>query len=658
MSLTYTENQSLTFDSSNDARLDFFFHVIEGSSPERTTELLEKSWSQSPLDTMKLIINCRDIRNGKGIRPQALICLQWLYKNQFDNLMLNLTFFDEFGCWKDYLNLLLIALFDVLPNDVNTKDKRKYKSHYTHVNPFDTVILRSFPKTKRRELEMIPTVFRKVERKFIVADEPKNIIRHIITERNLDGKKFEYKSMDKYFPKIDDDNIGSYFYKIKTNKAKLKKLNEYRLEYFNKIYENDSKFRQLYDRIVDLFAQQLAKDYDHLKMEKFSEISLAPKWLPNRGRYFDKYFFILGPIAKKFFELKPKLSAEIDHSTKPNEEKRMIHLLSRICTEMRRKLQVPEILMSSKSWETIDYKRVPSIAMLRYRDAFIRSDQERLNEFIGTKSLNAGALTPADLVKQVMNGTILGVDIFNEPIPENIDEQKSIALKAIDNQWKSLVENIRSNETLLFTNTLAVCDVSGSMCYTSELLQPIHGAIGLTLFLMEIADKAWDNRCISFSETPSFHQIDMTRPLVERCRQMVSCSWGMNTDLNKVFDLILTYGKEKNLTNKQMPSILFIFTDMEFDCAIREKTNFQSCKIQYELAGYQMPFIIFWNLKGGKKSRSTPVKYNQDGVILLSGFSAQTFKFLFTIKDLNELSPLTMLLKIINDPRYDCIKVN
>ena len=502
---------------------------------------------------------------------------------------------------------------------------------------------------------MIPTVCRQVERKFVANDESKKIVRQIITERHLDGKKFEYKLLNNYFPKM-DYKVEKFHYKIKTNKAKLKKLNEYRLEYFNKFYENDKKFQQLYDRIVDLFAQQLSKDYGHFKEEKFSKLSLASKWLPNRGRYFDKYLFILGPVAKKFFELKSETLNEID-ATKRGEEKQWIRLLTRICTDMRRKLQVPEVFMSSKSWELIDYKHVPSMAMLRYRQAFIRSDHERFNEFIGTKSLNSGALTPADLVKQVMDGTVLFVGLSYEQMPENLDEEKITALKAIDNQWKSLVDNVRSNGTLLFTNTLAVCDVSGSMCMSSQLIKPIHGAIGLTLFIMEIADKAWNNRCVSFSSTPSFHSIDMTKSLADRCKQMVSCDWGMSTDLNKVFDLILNYGKEKNLTNEQMPNILFIFSDMEFDSALCEKTNYESCRLQYELAGYRLPFIIFWNLKGEKASKSTPVRSNQDGVILLSGFSAQTFKFLLSVKDLNELSPLAVLLRIINDPRYDCIKV-
>lgn len=115
-----TENQSLTFANSGDPRIDFFFNVIQGATLEKTHDLLEKSWKAHPLDTMKLVMNCRDIRGGKGIRAQFLICLRWLLENQFDTLMLNLPHFATFGCWKDLLNLLLIAIFEELPYDSST----------------------------------------------------------------------------------------------------------------------------------------------------------------------------------------------------------------------------------------------------------------------------------------------------------------------------------------------------------------------------------------------------------------------------------------------------------------------------------------------------------------------------------------------------------
>ena len=133
--------------------------------------------------------------------------------------------------------------------------------------------------------------------------------------------------------------------------------------------------------------------------------------------------------------------------------------------------------------------------------------------------------------------------------------------------------------------------------------------------------------------------------------------FGYSTNLNKAFDLILNFGKEKNIPNSEMPKVLFIFTDMEFDVALPEKTNFESCQIQFQQAGYQIPLIVFWNLNGDKSSRSTPVKCFQEGVFLLSGYSAQTLNFFLNCKDVKEMNPIIMLTKIIDDPRYSCVTV-
>lgn len=120
MSLTLTENSALTYSSSEDPRLDFFFHAIEGADEVKVFDLLEKSWKFCPLSTMKIIFNCRDIRKGKGNRPIFLICLKWLFVNQLPTLLANLKHFAEFGCWKDFLNLLQIVLFDTLTHDCST----------------------------------------------------------------------------------------------------------------------------------------------------------------------------------------------------------------------------------------------------------------------------------------------------------------------------------------------------------------------------------------------------------------------------------------------------------------------------------------------------------------------------------------------------------
>ena len=177
---TLTENQAPTYSSSGDARLDFLFHVIEGSSLERTTDLLAKSWDHSPLDTMKLIMNVRDIRHGKGIRSQFLLCLKWLYENQLETLLTNLKLFAEFGCWKDYLNLLLIMLFGELTFDCDIR----YVLFYNWMNWDLIFFLLSLVPTKKNHWcpSMIESFFEPFQRTNV-----ENLVKQKLPSTRLKG---------------------------------------------------------------------------------------------------------------------------------------------------------------------------------------------------------------------------------------------------------------------------------------------------------------------------------------------------------------------------------------------------------------------------------------------------------------------------------------
>lgn len=150
---------------------------------------------------------------------------------------------------------------------------------------------------------------------------------------------------------------------------------------------------------------------------------------------------------------------------------------------------------------------------------------------------------------------------------------------------------------LLINESLAICDVSGSMLDSSVKVAPMFGSIGLTLMLLQLSKGAWSNRCISFSENPQIFEINLGDSLKHQIQRMMNIEFGYSTNLNKAFDLILQYGKSANIPDSEMPKVLFIFTDMEFDTALPEKTNFESCQTQYQQAGFSMPLIVFWNLK-------------------------------------------------------------
>ena len=130
--------------------------------------------------------------------------------------------------------------------------------------------------------------------------------------------------------------------------------------------------------------------------------------------------------------------------------------------------------------------------------------------------------------------------------------------------------------------------------------------------------------------------------------------WGGNTNFQAVFDLLLDLAVGANLPPSEMIRTIFVFSDMEFDaCGGRGyETDYQLIKRKYSEAGYPMPQIVFWNLRGG--NRSKPVTKNEAGVALVSGFSGQMMR-VFLEKGTFENPYQTMLQSLGN--HYDHLKV-
>ena len=63
-----------------------------------------------------------------------------------------------------------------------------------------------------------------------------------------------------------------------------------------------------------------------------------------------------------------------------------------------------------------------------------------------------------------------------------------------------------------------------------------------------------------------------------------------------------------------------------------------------------MPKCVFWNICG--RTDTIPVKENEAGVALVSGFSVNTVKMVMS----NKLDPYEILKETLNVPRYDVIK--
>jgi Domain of unknown function (DUF2828) len=168
--------------------------------------------------------------------------------------------------------------------------------------------------------------------------------------------------------------------------------------------------------------------------------------------------------------------------------------------------------------------------------------------------------------KQSISGATL---LPHTLLHEALHSKDEVDRKVIDAQWNTLVETLKSSGAL--DNSLAVCDVSGSMGsihsrMDGNYVSAILPAVALSIVLAQIARPPWNNAFITFTANPKVERIDPADGLVSVANFMVHTDWGMNTDFNAVFTkLLLPMAKEAQLPKDEMIKRLFVFSDMEFD---------------------------------------------------------------------------------------------
>jgi hypothetical protein len=166
-----------------------------------------------------------------------------------------------------------------------------------------------------------------------------------------------------------------------------------------------------------------------------------------------------------------------------------------------------------------------------------------------------------------------------------------------------------------------------------------------------VADKnkgKFKDTFLTFSESPEL--LHLKGNIVQKSQQMVKSSWGMSTNLHKAMDKILKTAKDGNVPQAEMPEMLLIMSDMQFNsCARFDHSAMQMMEAKYKAAGYEMPKIVFWNLNA---KDNVPVAFDKSGVALVSGFSPSILKAVLAA-DMEQFTPEAIMRKAVCIPRYD-----
>jgi hypothetical protein len=100
-----TENGAVSLSSTNDPRLNLFFKLVRDIDDKHLFPLLDQSFAEFPLDTMKILMNGRNCRGGKGDYRCFISALAHLDKTSPEWVQANIDILPEVGRYQDLVKL-------------------------------------------------------------------------------------------------------------------------------------------------------------------------------------------------------------------------------------------------------------------------------------------------------------------------------------------------------------------------------------------------------------------------------------------------------------------------------------------------------------------------------------------------------------------------
>lgn len=308
---------------------------------------------------------------------------------------------------------------------------------------------------------------------------------------------------------------------------------------------------------------------------------------------------------------------------------------------LRERINVLERLMSAGRWQDIEFDKIPSKAGLIYRNAFARRDilTKKYEAFAKSKDtkVNADALYPYEVVEKAISQRYLNLN--------------STERAMINKYWSCLPDYLNGQDCSM----MCVVDTSGSMDGT-----PIDIAIGLGMYCAERIGGPFKNHYISFSSKPQLISIDGI-DFVDKVKRIYRTNLCENTDLEAVFDLLLTTAKKPGVKKEDLPKNVIVISDMEIDAGTGNwysgsgrwtkegaSTEMERIRRKWAAEGYELPHLTYWNVN----ARHNNILDSGPNVTFVSGASPTIFKSILTGKTAWDL-----MIDVLCSKRYSKVTV-
>ena len=445
--------------------------------------------------------------------------------------------------------------------------------------------------------------------------------------------------------------------------------------------EAEGMSQAIKERALSLMAEALRNDEEELeaaaRAERMPNLTLAAKYAPREGCYFDK-----GLGAAK------KLAAALYGDANPAAARRKYR---KLVSRLNAALGTTEVLMAAQRWDEIEFGRVASLCLQRQRKAFLNetlkgklsaADDETGNRHPdnparvaarralraallekGAKGVNGKALQPHEIARKCMVAADISTveaDLMHaqwESLRQGVidtlaaaaaareaaaDAAAADAVAASGGGGRALAAMgaLRAGlpRHVDLGKLVPLVDVSGSMCGT-----PMEAAIALGILVSELSHAAFRHRALTFESQPSWVDLSGCAKIADKVRCLQRAPWGGSTDFEAACEMILQAAQAARLKPDEVPDLI-VFSDMQFNQANgggrgRWETHHERLTRRFAEVGravcgepYAAPRIIYWNLRGD--TAGFPVAADEPNTQLLSGFSPSLLKLVLSGKDI------------------------
>lgn len=420
--------------------------------------------------------------------------------------------------------------------------------------------------------------------------------------------------------------------------------------------EDRVRIEELQAEIVRIYCVVLKEDMRAL--EAGEGLSLAGKWAPRVGSSVDKKCGLGKRLAAQLF---PPLHGGGGPSERGTRWSQTVY--RKTLSGLNKRLETVEVTMCAKRFRDIDPTRVPSKALKLYnlamRNKTKKGDVRHTEEDRVVCATNFEKAFEEARKNPAAARTIKGARLQGYELTEKYCAGYSFGTGAedpgVEAQWAVLVESVRKRGKMM--PGIAICDTSGSMHGI-----PMFAGLALGYIMARISEGPWHNLMMTFSSRPSwvrFDDSDSLHGMMKKTPSIVE-----NTNFEAAMALILKTAVKNSVPPADLPKVLYVFTDMNFDQAQRTaygygstgnyKTAYTALEKKFREHGYEVPHMVFWNLR----ANGTPTfqtSSDQPNTSMMAGFNQGAFTAFMDgdTSNLKEETPWERLSRVLDVERYD-----